>query len=155
MPILHSGSDGLEAVWVNAGIGSSNATNQHVDEYGRRQIQENGNNGASMALRLKGMARGQFSIHFVGSYLWGWAGLQLIASDNFNPTNCSYIYAEPAGKPQIVIYTNSSNNLTFATYWDGTTASGNLNSITAINGATLRITRDSSNVIKWLLPSMV
>ena len=123
----------LEPVWTDMVIfNSANHTHQIIDEYGRRVQAQNGNNGPSGRARIKGeTGTGNFRIKFQLGSLWGWSELQLTSPSNYNDATkhnggdypTYHTSTQPSGLKHFFVANNSSNNLRYYTYWNGSSSS--------------------------------
>ena len=151
----------LKPVWqrlqYNAG---GNSSHRFMDNYCTRVTSQNGNNGpAGMAMLEGSTGTGRFQIEFIPGYQWGWSGLYLTQKEGvpaYDATiddvndNGNFYVSQPTGYTQVWLANNSSNNVRYATFWNGSSSSGNLISSSSggTNGATWYVWRDSSGLLR-------
>ena len=140
----------LKPVWVNYNYNAGgNSSHRFVSNYGKKITSNNGNNGPAVRAMLDGSTgTGNFMIEYIPGYSWGWSGVYLRengswATDaNGNFTSAAFTDS-PAGFKQFWTGNNSSNNVRYCNYWDGSATTNLLNSGSGTNGATWYIWRDS------------
>ena len=140
----------LKPVWVNY-IYNGGGTSAHrfISNYGKKIYSNNGNNGPAVRAMLDGSTgTGRFMIEYIPGYHWGWSGIYMhevgAHTVDANGDFVANWYAhQVAGKKQIWTGNNSSNNVRYCTYWNGSSQSTLLNSGSGTNGATWYVWRDS------------
>jgi len=143
----------LKPVWINFKYNAGgNSSHRFVSNYGKKITSNNGNNGPAVQAMLDGSTgTGNFMIEYIPGYSWGWSGVNLreigsYAKDaNGNLTNAVFT-DNPVGFKQFWTGNNSSNNVRYCNYWDGSTTTNILNSGPGTNGATWYIWRDSGTL---------
>lgn len=149
----------LKPVWHNLQYNAGGTSGyRFMDNYCTRINSNNGNNGpAAMAMLEGSTGTGRFQIEFIPGYSWGWSGLYLTDRNglNIDATTGEFITSgwwslSPAGYKQIWLANNSSNNVRYATLWDGSSSSGNLISSPSggTNGATWYIWRNTNGLVR-------
>ena len=143
-------ADYLKPVWINFQYNAGgNSSHRFVSNYGKKIYSNNGNNGPAVRAMLDGSTgTGNFIIEYIPGYYWGWSGiyLQEIGSHNVDANGnftTSWCNEQPPGKKQIWTGNNSSNNVRYCNYWDGSTSTNVLNSGSGTNGATWYCWRDN------------
>ena len=114
---------------------------------GRTLYSNNGNNGPSIAGRLRGTAKGMFVMDYTLGYYWGFSEIAITVLDNWNEDTCSIKSYEPVGMPYIWLANNSSNNQNRCDYWNGYTNTS-IYSNTGLNGQKFKLWRDKNNNLK-------
>ena len=115
-----------------------NYTYLFIDEYGTRMNMQNGNNGPSAIARLEGSTgHGDFVVRFEPSYLWGFGGLYMGEAAAFDMNDPQWMYGngQISGFHSYQFTNNSSNNVTYITYWNGSSNSTIQNDSGGTNGA--------------------
>ena len=147
-------ADYLKPVWINFLYNAGgNSSHRFVSNYGKKIYCNNGNNGPAVMAMLDGSTgTGQFIVEWIPGYYWGWSGLYLTekgglnteSNGDFSPNWMNY---SPAGYKQIGPQNNSSNNLRYITYWNGSASTTPLNTSGGTNGATWYCWRDSGGTV--------
>ena len=117
---------------------SGNYTYHFIDEYGTRINMQNGNNGPSAIARVEGSSgHGDFLIRWEPSFLWGFGGLYAAEAAAFNMEDPQWMYGsgQISGFHAYQFANNSSNNVTYITYWNGSSNSVIQNDSGGTNGA--------------------
>ena len=140
----------LKPVWINFNYNAGgNSSHRFVSNYGKKITSNNGNNGPAVRAMLDGSTgTGNFLIEYIPGYSWGWSGVYLRENGSHmkdaNGNFTSGVYTDnPAGFKQFWTGNNSSNNVRYCNYWDGSATTNLLNSGSGTNGATWYIWRDS------------
>jgi len=148
-----TGENSLKPVWINLNYNAGgNSSHTFMDQYCTRIISNNGNSGPAMRGMLEGSTgTGRFMIKYIPGYMWGWSGIYMTERGGLNvDSNGDFVMSgsgwwaqHPTGKKQIWTGNNSSNNVRYCQYWNGSTNTTLLNSGSGTNGATWYIWRDS------------
>ena len=142
LPLNHS----LAPYWEDLQYtGGGNSGYSFITNYGSKIIALNGNNGPSCAARIRGTSgHGDFLIRWVPSYAWGFAGIQAIdvaANPHLGQPGSGLTMSQPAGFTVIQALNNSSNNVRYINYWNGSSASVLVNANSGTNGGIWKMWR--------------
>ena len=142
--------DHLKPVWINYNYNAGgNSSHRFVSNYGKKIYSNNGNNGPAVRAMLDGSTgTGNFMIEYIPGYYWGWSGIYLREIGSFmkdaNGNFTSGVYTDqPTGFKQFWTGNNSSNNVRYCTYWNGSSSTVLLNTSSGTNGATWYVWRDN------------
>ena len=143
-------ADYLKPVWINFQYNAGgNSSHRFVSNYGKKIYSNNGNNGPATRAMLDGSTgTGNFMIEYIPGYFWGWSGIYLheVGAHNVDANGnfaAAWNVEQPAGKKQIWTGNNSSNNVRYCTYWNGSSSTTLLNASGGTNGATWYCWRDN------------
>tara|TARA_B100000927_G_scaffold107563_1_gene86962 strand:- start:722 stop:1387 length:666 start_codon:yes stop_codon:yes gene_type:complete len=140
----------LKPVFVNYNYNAGgNSNHTFVSNYGKKITSNNGNNGPAVRAMLDGSTgTGNFKVEYIPGYSWGWSGIYLRENGSYmkdaNGNFGNGVYTDqPAGFKQFWTGNNSSNNVRYCTYWNGSSSTVLLNTSGGTNGATWYVWRDN------------